>query len=388
MPHAVTATSDGKTYSYDCNGNLLSDGERTFTWDPDNKPVSITRAGVGATTFAYSGEGARVKKEGAGKAIRYVEDYEDHVTDGVQVRHIFLGPLRVATRVTGGINAGTYFTHGDHLGSLNVLTNSGGTEVQRLTYLPFGETHANQGSVDFHQHRYTDQEQDPETGLYFYQARYYNPVLGRFISPDSLVPDPGNPQSLNRYSYVINNPVNLIDPTGHSWEWEDFTGLVSSIWNQVFSFPTSPAMVPTYANTQTGVLVMESGTILDTTILPGTGPGTAWVLPVSRTCSSRKSPAALRCPMWGAFSGRTSRMQRLGYQSESVRTLPICSIGLPPILLRLLCLLWLAPTCCLCLLRQAHQPLWAQGRQRLSIVRWVLPSYRTSLLGPALFGTQ
>ncbi len=229
MPHAVTSTSDGKTYTYDCNGNLLADGERTVTWDADNKPVSITRAGVGATTFAYSGEGARVKKEGAGKAIRYVGDYEDHVTDGVQVRHIFLGPLRVATRVTGGINAGTYYTHGDHLGSLNVLTNSSGTEVQRLTYLPFGETHTNAGSVDFYQYRFTDQEQDPETGLYFYQARYYNPVLGRFISPDPLVPEPGNPQSLNRYSYVANNPVTLVDPSGHQFE------LFTDVWDTLSS---------------------------------------------------------------------------------------------------------------------------------------------------------
>jgi hypothetical protein len=51
--------------------------------------------------------------------------------------------------------------------------------------------------------------------LYFYNARYYNPVLGRFLSPDSIVPKPGNPQSLNRYSYVENNPVNRIDPSGH-----------------------------------------------------------------------------------------------------------------------------------------------------------------------------
>ncbi len=276
MPHAVTSTSDGKTYTYDCNGNMLSDWERTFTWDADNRPVSITQTGVGTTTFAYSGTGARVKKASPGGTIRYAGAYEDHVTDGVKVKHLFAGSLRVATRVTGGPNAGIYYIHGDHLGSLNVFTNSSGTEVQRLTYLPYGEAHTNSGSVDFHQYRYTDQEQDPETGLYFYQARYYNPVLGRFISPDSLVPEPGNPQSLNRYSYVANNPLNLIDPTGHFWEWEDFTGLVSSVWNQLFSYPTSAAMVPVYPSGQTGALVMESGTILDTTILPGTGPGTAW----------------------------------------------------------------------------------------------------------------
>ncbi len=78
MPHAVTATSDGKSYSYDCTGNLLSDGERTFTLDADNKPASITRSGVGMTTFpstslgtgAHSGDGAR-------NGMR-------HVVDGVE----------------------------------------------------------------------------------------------------------------------------------------------------------------------------------------------------------------------------------------------------------------------------------------------------------------
>ncbi len=185
--------------------------------------MSITRTGSGTTTFpstwletsAYSGDGARVKKVGPTKTIRYIGGFEDQVTDGAQVKHIVVGSLRIATRVVGGPNAGTYFTHGDHLGSLNVLTNSQGVEVQRLTYLPFGETHSNQGSVDFHQRRYTGQEQDPETGLYFYNARYYNPALGRFISPDPIVPEPGNPQNLNRYSYVNNNPVNLVDPSGH-----------------------------------------------------------------------------------------------------------------------------------------------------------------------------
>jgi RHS repeat-associated protein len=228
MPHAVTSTSDGKSYTYDCNGNMIADGDRTFFWDADNKPAAITRTGVGTTTFAYSGDGARVKKQTGANVIRYVGGYEDHVTDGVPVKHILAGGLHIATRVSAGPNAGTYYAHGDHLGSLNVLTNASGQEVQRLTYLPFGETLSNTGTVDFLQHRYTGQEQDPETGLYFYHARYYNPVLGRFLSPDSIVPGAGNPQSLNRYSYVTNNPVNLTDPSGH-FSLGGFLGSIGSI---------------------------------------------------------------------------------------------------------------------------------------------------------------
>jgi RHS repeat-associated protein len=64
--------------------------------------------------------------------------------------------------------------------------------------------------------RYTDQELDAENGLYNYNARLYDPFIGRFISPDTIVPQPFNPQSLNRYSYVLNNPLIYTDPSGHS----------------------------------------------------------------------------------------------------------------------------------------------------------------------------
>jgi RHS repeat-associated protein len=62
---------------------------------------------------------------------------------------------------------------------------------------------------------------DDESGLYYYGARYYDPKLGRFITPDTIVQAPSNPQTLNRYTYCNNNPVNLIDPTGHKWKWSN-----------------------------------------------------------------------------------------------------------------------------------------------------------------------
>jgi YD repeat-containing protein len=168
MPHAVKSTSDGKTYTYDCNGNMLSDGTRTLTWDADNKPVSILSGGS-TTTFAYSGDGARVRKQTGSMLIRYAGGLEDHVTDGSQVKYITVGGLPVATRVVGGIHAGIYYLHGDHLGSLQALTNSSGQVVQRLTYKPFGETFSNTGSVDFEQHRFTGQEQDPEAAFHSFR---------------------------------------------------------------------------------------------------------------------------------------------------------------------------------------------------------------------------
>ena len=67
-------------------------------------------------------------------------------------------------------------------------------------------------------HKYTGQEWDSETGLYYYGARHYNPVVGRFISGDTVVSDPNDPQSLNRYSYTLDNPLKYTDPDGHGNE--------------------------------------------------------------------------------------------------------------------------------------------------------------------------
>ncbi|HEY53273.1 MAG TPA: RHS repeat-associated core domain-containing protein [Caldilineae bacterium] len=72
-------------------------------------------------------------------------------------------------------------------------------------------------------------------GLYFYNSRYYDPVLGRFISPDTIVPEPGNPQSLNRYSYVLNNPLRYTDPTGMFTEDEIMAYLDVNSWEEVLA---------------------------------------------------------------------------------------------------------------------------------------------------------
>jgi RHS repeat-associated protein len=83
-----------------------------------------------------------------------------------------------------------------------------------MRYWPYGATRS--GALDT-PYRYTGQREEP-TGLYFYNARWYDPALGRFLQPDSMVPEPGNPQSLNRYSYALNNPLKYSDPTGHCVE--------------------------------------------------------------------------------------------------------------------------------------------------------------------------
>ena len=80
--------------------------------------------------------------------------------------------------------------------------------------------------------KFTGQRLDG-TGLYYYNARYYDPTIGRFISTDTVIPDPTNPQAFNRYSYCLNNPLKYIDPSGHIVEFENedyLMGLPIEVW--------------------------------------------------------------------------------------------------------------------------------------------------------------
>jgi RHS repeat-associated protein len=109
--------------------------------------------------------------------------------------------------------ARTGFIHSDHLGSTSLTTDITGTLVAETRYLPYGEERWITGTLvtDF---TFTGQRAERGFGLMDYNARYYDPWLGRFISPDSIVPNPRNPQDLNRYSYVRSNPLRHTDPSG------------------------------------------------------------------------------------------------------------------------------------------------------------------------------
>jgi RHS repeat-associated protein len=198
-PHAVIQAGTN-TYQYDANGNMTQRPNQTITYDYDNRPVSINR-----TTFIYDYSGQRVKKN---STIYIGKHYE--CTNGNCTKYIFAGSSRIASKTSSN----TYYYHTDHLGSSSIITDNSGNKVEEIYYYPFGGTRLNQGSVNL-KHKYTGQEEDPETGLYYYNARYYDPQLGRFISADSIVQEPDDPQSFNRYSYTRNNPLIYTDPTGN-----------------------------------------------------------------------------------------------------------------------------------------------------------------------------
>ncbi|MCK5180633.1 MAG: RHS repeat-associated core domain-containing protein, partial [Candidatus Omnitrophica bacterium] len=163
--------------------------------------------------YAYDGDGGRTTKTTAGQTTKFVGSlYEQD--NARSTKSVFLGGTRVASLTNG---AAMYY-HADHLGGANVLTDGEGGVKEIIEYSPFGEysRHDKYGTdEEIARFYFTGQRKDDETGLYYYGARYYDPDIGRFITPDTIIQSPGNPQTFNRYGYCGNNPVNYTDPTGH-----------------------------------------------------------------------------------------------------------------------------------------------------------------------------
>ena len=187
--------------AYDANGNLVNDGLRAYTWDARNQ-----LAAMGAMTFQYDGIGRRIQN-GAGTNYLY---------DGVNaVQELSSGSV-TANLLSGGVDenflrtdaSGSWSFLADGLGSTLGLADTTGTIQTQYTYDPFGQTSIS-GSGSGNPSQYTGRENDG-TGLYYYRARYYDPALGRFISEDPL----GFSAGMNVYSYVGNDPVNVLDPWG------------------------------------------------------------------------------------------------------------------------------------------------------------------------------
>ncbi len=163
------------------------------------------------TTFTYDGHGALVKKVAGGQTTIYIgAHYEKNITTGVATGYYYAGGRRVAMR-QGGV---VYYLLTDHLGSTALTVSSGGVKVAELRYKAWGETRYTWGTTPTG-FRYTGQRQEESLGLYQMGARFYDPALARWLSADTLVPEPGNPQALNRYAYVLGNPLLFIDPSGH-----------------------------------------------------------------------------------------------------------------------------------------------------------------------------
>ncbi len=222
--HVVDAANqlledDSYTYSYDLNGNLTSktsklDGHLTrYTWDSQDRLVRVELPGTMAE-YVYDPLGRRIQKTVNGVVTTYLNDGEDIVTEldasGVVLTTFVHGP-GIDEPLTMTRSGRTYFYHRDGLGSVTHLTDESGQVVQRYQYDAYGSITAQLDPTFVQPYAFTGREWDPETGLYYYRARYYDPRTGRFSSEDPIGFNAGDP---NFYAYVSNNPINSVDPYG------------------------------------------------------------------------------------------------------------------------------------------------------------------------------
>jgi RHS repeat-associated protein len=193
---------NGQLFSYDLNGNMTSDSVNTFAWDARNQLSQFN-----TTTFQYDAAGRRTKNA-AGTNLLY---------DGADSVQELSGTTPIANRITGGVDE--FFSRTDSSGSTTPLTdavgttialvNSSGSIITSYTYDPFGSTTAS-GTASTNSFQYTGRENDGN-GLYYYRARYYNPLVGRFISEDPLK---FGGDDVNFYAYDEDDPIDFVDPFG------------------------------------------------------------------------------------------------------------------------------------------------------------------------------
>jgi RHS repeat-associated protein len=204
-------------FNYDTAGNELSDVTSTYVWNAESE----IKTG-GGINYSYDGDGDRVQKSngkiywyGAGSQVLDESDASGNITD----EYIYFGGKRVAHRVVSGNSV--YFYAEDMLGSSRALATSTGTLCYDADFFPYG------GEKDYvnscpQNYKFTGKERDPKTNNDDFDARYYSSAYGRFLSADwSSTPSPvpyanlTNPQTLNLYAMVSDNPESFADLDGH-----------------------------------------------------------------------------------------------------------------------------------------------------------------------------
>ncbi|MDH0864173.1 polymorphic toxin-type HINT domain-containing protein [Mitsuaria sp. GD03876] len=254
-PHAVTSITGNVAglvnpgFSYDASGNLVNGLNRAYTWSAADQPLTIDKLSGGQavqrTEFVYGPEHERVKQVvrtmsgGQPQAMVNTVVYagavekEIDVEKGVTIIRTSLGgdgyiEERIAgTSIdpeTAGARTARFYLK-DHLGSVIGVVNEAGQLLQRMSYDAWGRRRNVDGSDDSwsalgtikndqDNSGYTGHEQLDQLGLVHMNARLYDPIIGRHVSADPTIPRPENLQAFNRYSYVLNNAMVYVDPTG------------------------------------------------------------------------------------------------------------------------------------------------------------------------------
>jgi RHS repeat-associated protein len=208
--------------SYDTNGNVTSTGGKSFTYDSENHLMSMTTTGTSVSVI-YDGDGNRVAKTVNGVTTYYLVDdlnptgyaqvVEELSSAGAVERQYTYGLQRInENQPISNVWTSSFYGY-DGGGSVRQLTNSAGAVTDTYEYDAFGNALNKTGSTP-NNYLYRGEQYDPDLGLYYLRARYYNPATGRFMSRDPLDGQAKDPASLHKYLYAGGDPINLLDPTG------------------------------------------------------------------------------------------------------------------------------------------------------------------------------
>jgi RHS repeat-associated protein len=216
---SVTAAANNQLqggYVYDAAGNMTHDATANlnYSYDQENR---IT--GAGGYVYTYDDDGNRVEKSSAGTGTLYWYMSpgivaESDLLGNLQSEYVFFDGERVARKDFPGLAVSYYFS--DHLKTTDVVTDAQGNIKNESDFYPWGGE-LQFSNNDSNHYKFTGKERDAETQLDYFGARYYGSSLGRFVQADPLYLEMhrlSDPQLLNLYAYVRNNPLSLTDPTG------------------------------------------------------------------------------------------------------------------------------------------------------------------------------
>jgi len=239
-------TAGGATYAYDADGNRISattgTSTTTYTYDDANYLTGIATGGQ-SVTYSYDGDHNRTGKTVGGAATAYVFDLAAGLPTVVQeaMASVTTTYLYGGSLLAQDDGSGEQFLLPDDLGSTRQVTNGSGSTIGISAYDAYGAQTTSGTNSTF---GFTGQQTDAGSSLVYLRARYYDPSTGVFLQRDPYPYDLYNPVTLDRYTYAGDNPVNMVDPSGHDFGWDDALalgiGAVSGIADQAISDLTTP----------------------------------------------------------------------------------------------------------------------------------------------------
>ena len=250
-----TAVDEVRQYSYDANGNQTdvkntkTGQTESYTYDAENRLSKVAVTDKDGKTAViqqnrYNGEGQRIQKVEGSKTTNYY--YQDgvvsYITDGEnsQTSQNLIGTDGniLATQRYGSDHTDYLLYNKDIQGSSTSLVKENGSADATYQYTDFGETTINGDNKVENEVCYTGGIYDQSTGLYYLNARYYNPEDGRFVTEDTYRGETNEPDTQNLYVYCADNPVNYVDPSGH---WIDTVLDVASLGYSIKEFTSNPS---------------------------------------------------------------------------------------------------------------------------------------------------